>query len=82
VKGFFTPLLDWIKNAVHYEFIKANNANICVEAKSVDEVMEKLVNYKLPDDRYRLDWTIQSPLETKSLQSNGVREKSIAEESI
>ena len=64
VNGFYTPLLEWIKTAVRSGFIKPDNANIVVEAKSVDEIMEKLANYHLPESRYRLDWSVQSPLES------------------
>ena len=49
-------------------FIRPANANIVVEAKMVDEVVEKLKGYQLPDSVYRLDWTVQSPLETLSKQ--------------
>jgi len=49
--------------AVGKGFIHAKNAHIIVEAKTVDEVKEKLFNYVLPESRFRLDWTVQSPLE-------------------
>jgi predicted Rossmann-fold nucleotide-binding protein len=71
VNNFYTPLLEWINTAVKYGFIKADNANIVVEAKTVDEVLEKLQHYRLPDSRYRLDWTVQSPLESNDKMLNG-----------
>jgi Possible lysine decarboxylase len=71
VNGFYTPILDWINKAVESGFIKPGNANIVVEAKSVDEIPEKLGGYRLSDARYRLDWTVQSPLESHKVMSNG-----------
>jgi predicted Rossmann-fold nucleotide-binding protein len=67
VNGFYTPLLEWIRNAVKMGFIKPNNAGIIVEAKTVEEVVQKLVDYKIPDSRYLLDWSVQSPLESKKM---------------
>ena len=52
-------------------FIRPANADIVVEAKEVDEVVEKLLKYQLPDTRYHLDWTVQSPLEQNKKLVNG-----------
>jgi hypothetical protein len=71
VNGFYTPILDWINKAVESGFIKPGNANIVVEAKTVEEIPEKLGAYRLSDARYRLDWTVQSPLESHKVLSNG-----------
>src|SRR5436305_9667853 len=60
VNGFYTPLLEWIKTAVKSGFIRPASANIVVEARTVDEVVEKLQGYIIPDSRYPLDWTVQS----------------------
>jgi len=67
VNGFYTPLLEWINTAVKSGFIKPANANIVVEAKTVDEVVQKLQSYIAPESRYPLDWTVQSPMESKKL---------------
>ncbi len=71
MNGFYTPLLEWINTAVKNGFIRPANASIVVEAKTVDEVVEKLQGYELPDSRYRLDWTVQSPLESSKQLPNG-----------
>ena len=71
VNGFYTPLLEWINVAVKSGFIKPTNANIIVEAKTVEEVIEKLQGYEVPDSRYPLDWTVQSPLEKHKELPNG-----------
>ena len=71
MNGFYTPILEWINTAVKSGFIRPANANIVVEAKTVDEVVEKLQGYKQPDGRYRLDWSVQSPLETSKQLPNG-----------
>jgi len=69
VNGFYTSLLEWISTAVRYGFIRPANANIIVEAKSVEEIVEKVERYELPDGRYRLDWSVQSPLGSPSFPS-------------
>jgi predicted Rossmann-fold nucleotide-binding protein len=63
VNGFYTPILEWI--------IQPANADIVVEAKSVDDVVEKLKGYVLPDSRHKLDWSAESPLEVHGIISNG-----------
>jgi predicted Rossmann-fold nucleotide-binding protein len=60
---FYTPLLEWINKAVESGFIRPANAGLIVEAKTVDEVVEKLESYQLSTGRYHLDWSVQSPLE-------------------
>ena len=62
--------------AVKSGFIQPANANIVVEAKTVEEVVEKLEGYQLSKGRYRLDWTVQSPLEPKKnpFDANGIEE--------
>jgi len=71
VNGFYSPLLEWINVAVKSGFIKPANANIVVEAKTVEEVVEKLQGYEVPESRYPLDWTVQSPLEKHKELPNG-----------
>jgi predicted Rossmann-fold nucleotide-binding protein len=65
VNDFYTPLLEWIRTAVLSGFIQPANANIVVEAKSVDEIVEKLEGYQVSKGRFALDWSVQSPLEQK-----------------
>lgn len=67
VNGFYTPLLEWINTAVKFGFIRPANANIIAEAKTLEEVEEKLLKYSQPDSIYRLDWTVQSPMESKKM---------------
>lgn len=64
INGFYTPLLEWINNAVKFGFIRPTNAQIVVEANAVDEVLEKLEGYTLPDSVYGFDWTVESPSTT------------------
>jgi predicted Rossmann-fold nucleotide-binding protein len=71
VNGFYTPILEWIEKAVEGGFIKPANASIIVEAKNVEDVVEKLQGYELPNSRYQLDWTVQSPLESHTQLPNG-----------
>ena len=67
VNDFYTPLLQWINTAVQYGFIRPANADIIAEAKSLEQVEEKLRKYAQPDSIYRLDWTVQSPMESKKM---------------
>ena len=71
-------MLEWINVAVKSGFIKPANAKIVVEAKTVDEVIEKLHEYEVPKSRYPLDWTIQSPLEKHGELPNGNFEESLS----
>lgn len=74
VNGFYTPLLEWINTAVKFGFIRPANADIIAEAKSLEEVQHKLLKYAQPDSIYRLDWSVQSPLENKKML-NGMYEE-------
>ena len=67
VNGFYTPLLEWVNTAVKFGFIRPANANIIAEAKTLEDVEEKLLKYTQPDSIYRLDWSVQSPMESKKM---------------
>jgi uncharacterized protein YlzI (FlbEa/FlbD family) len=38
------------------EFVGVGNKDIVVEAKSADEVVERILSYKVTTERYNLDW--------------------------
>ena len=49
--------MQWINKAVECGMISEDNRHILVEAKSVDEVADKIKNYKVATGRYILDWS-------------------------
>ncbi|KAF8457286.1 hypothetical protein BGX38DRAFT_1327032 [Terfezia claveryi] len=56
INGFYDGLLTWINKAIESGFVNKGNRDILVEAKSADEVEEKIKNYKVTSGRYILDW--------------------------
>jgi uncharacterized protein (TIGR00730 family) len=57
IDGYYNGLLDWINGAVKAGFIGAGQKDILVEAKSAEEVGEKLKSYVPVEQRLNLDWT-------------------------
>lgn len=57
IDGYYDGLLKWIEGAVQAGFIRAGQKDILVEAKSAEEVGEKLKNYVPVQHRFNLDWT-------------------------
>lgn len=56
VNGYWDGLLQWVKNSVEEGFVGEKNADILVEVKSVDDVVEALRSYRVSEARYQLDW--------------------------
>lgn len=61
VNGFYDGLISWVNEAVRSEFISSGNREIIVEAKTAEEVIEKIENYKVADGRFHLNWDSQTP---------------------
>jgi uncharacterized protein (TIGR00730 family) len=59
VDGYWTGLLDWVKNAVTSGFIAPNNAGILSEARSADDVLTCLKTYESAEGRMNLTWNQQ-----------------------
>ncbi|KAL6708261.1 hypothetical protein ACN47E_003185 [Coniothyrium glycines] len=59
VDGYWTGLIEWVKNAVSSGFIAPTNAGILVEALSADEVMQHLKEYENAPGRFNLTWEEQ-----------------------
>lgn len=57
VEGYYDGLLKWVNTAVNAGFIKKGNAGILVEALTAEEVVEKLRDYQVAGDRFKLDWS-------------------------
>lgn len=57
VNGYWTGLLDWVKNSIREGFVGEGAASILVEVNSADEVVDALREYKLAPGRFKLDWS-------------------------
>lgn len=57
INGYWNGLLDWVRNSIREGFVGEGAANILVEVKSPDEVVEALRGYKVAPGRYKLDWS-------------------------
>ena len=56
VEGYWDGLLQWVHKAVESGFIAQNNAGIMVEARSAEQVVERLSNYQNAEGRFKLEW--------------------------
>jgi uncharacterized protein (TIGR00730 family) len=56
VDGYYSGLIEWINNAVKSGFVSKNNRGIIVEAKTADEVVTSLKEYKNVEGRFSLTW--------------------------
>ncbi|KAE8375371.1 hypothetical protein BDV26DRAFT_283526 [Aspergillus bertholletiae] len=56
VNGYWDGVLEWVRNAVNQGFISAPNGAILAEARDVQEVWPKLLQYRCSSDRYQLNW--------------------------
>ena len=57
VDGYYDGLITWIRTAVSSGFISNGNAGILVEALTAEECVKCLQEYKVSEDRMKLDWT-------------------------
>ncbi|KAF2826477.1 hypothetical protein CC86DRAFT_323811 [Ophiobolus disseminans] len=56
VDGYWSGLIEWVKNAVTSGFISPGNAGILVEALTADEVIKCLNDYQNAPGRFDLSW--------------------------
>ncbi|KAF7718701.1 Uncharacterized protein PECH_001481 [Penicillium ucsense] len=56
INGYWDGLLAWVRNAVENGFISAENGAILAEARTVEEVVPKLLQYQCSTDRFALNW--------------------------
>ena len=57
VEGYWDGLISWVKTAVTAGFVTPGNAGILVEALDAEEVVRELKEYRVSEDRFRLDWS-------------------------
>ncbi|EME85278.1 uncharacterized protein MYCFIDRAFT_83373 [Pseudocercospora fijiensis CIRAD86] len=56
VEGYWDGLLSWVQKSVEERFVSKENERIMVEAKTAEEVVEKLKNYRNAEGRFGLEW--------------------------
>lgn len=56
VNGYWDGVMQWVRKAVQEGFISEQNGSILVEAKTVEEVLPKLRDYKVSEGRMELNW--------------------------
>ncbi|KAJ1922166.1 hypothetical protein H4219_000028 [Mycoemilia scoparia] len=56
LNGFFTPLKEFVMNAVKAGFINEGCKDIIYYAETPDEALAYLEKYKNPETKYRLNW--------------------------
>ncbi|KIW16888.1 hypothetical protein PV08_04078 [Exophiala spinifera] len=59
IDGYWNGLLDWVRNSIREGFVAEGAANILVEVKGTDEVVQALRDYQLAPGRYKLDWSLE-----------------------
>lgn len=59
VDGYWTGLIDWVKNAVSSGFVSPGAAGILVEALNAEEVITCLNDYQTAPGRFDLTWEQQ-----------------------
>ncbi|KAG9240218.1 hypothetical protein BJ878DRAFT_430769 [Calycina marina] len=57
VEGFWDAVLQWINTAARTGFVKPENKKILVEAKTAEEAINALKEYKVSAARFNLDWS-------------------------
>jgi uncharacterized protein (TIGR00730 family) len=56
VDGFYDGLLTWIRRAVDENFVSKDNQHIIVEAKTAEEAVDALKEYRISEGQFKLDW--------------------------
>ncbi|KAB8291597.1 hypothetical protein EYC80_006397 [Monilinia laxa] len=56
VEGYWDGLMAWIKNSVEAGFVGEGNKGIVVDAKTAEEAVKALRDYKLTVGRFKLEW--------------------------
>lgn len=56
IEGYWDGLLQWVRKAVEAGFVGEGAKGIIVEAKTAEEVIQALKDYKLSEGRFKLEW--------------------------
>ena len=57
VEGYYDGLIAWVRTAVSAGFVAPGNAGILVEALDAEEAVRQLKEYRVSEDRYKLEWS-------------------------
>lgn len=56
VEGYWDGLLDWVRGSVEAGFVGEGNRGIIAEAKTGEEAVKELRDYKVAQGRFKLEW--------------------------
>jgi uncharacterized protein (TIGR00730 family) len=56
INGFYDGILAWVRKSVEEGFIRGGNAKIMVEAKTAEEAITALREYKVSEQVMKLSW--------------------------
>ncbi|OBT78832.1 hypothetical protein VF21_02532 [Pseudogymnoascus sp. 05NY08] len=56
VEGYWDGLLNWVDNSISAGFVRETNRSIIVPAKTAEDAVEFLSDYKPADGRFKLEW--------------------------
>ncbi|KAH6850793.1 hypothetical protein B0I37DRAFT_372411 [Chaetomium sp. MPI-CAGE-AT-0009] len=59
INGFYDGILTWINKSVEEGFIHGGNKSILVEAKTAEDAIAALRDYKVSEAVYKLSWSNQ-----------------------
>lgn len=57
INGYWDGLLNWVRNSIDEGFVGQGNANIIMEVKRPEDVVEALQSYRVAKGRFNLDWS-------------------------
>lgn len=56
IEGYWDGLLDWVRGSVDAGFVGESNGYIIAEAKTGEEAIKELKDYKVAQGRFKLEW--------------------------
>jgi uncharacterized protein (TIGR00730 family) len=56
IEGYWDGLLDWVKGSVKAGFVGDRARDIIAEAKTAEEAVKELREYKVSQGRFKLEW--------------------------
>ncbi|KIM95983.1 hypothetical protein OIDMADRAFT_205553 [Oidiodendron maius Zn] len=57
IEGYWDGLLDWVKGSVKAGFVGEGTRDIIAEAKTAEEAIKELREYKVSQGRFKLEWS-------------------------
>ncbi|KAK0635293.1 hypothetical protein B0T17DRAFT_482463 [Bombardia bombarda] len=59
INGFYDGIMAWIKMSVTEGFVHGGNGNILAEARTAEDAIKALREYKVSESQYKLSWASQ-----------------------